>query len=420
MWHNALRHGPLRVSPEDRVTLISPDGFVGAISNVYIALLNGAALAPYSFQRDGVHGLLGWLRELGISLYYSFPSFLRQVASVAADGERASGLRMVYLGGESVVRGDLEAVRRLLPGATVATGLNSTETGLTRLNLVGPDAGLPDPVPVGDPVLDVEVAVLGDGGREAPAGERGEVVVRSRYVRPAQWTEDGPRELAAEIAGSPGRFEYRTGDRGDLDPAGRLFHVGRLDGMVKVRGYRVETAEVESAIAGLPGVAEAAVVPFAPSQEETELAAYVVARDGGLEPADVRRQLEGRLPAAAVPASVLVVDALPRTRNGKVDRRALAGPAGVVEPAPPVGAAEAGDVEARIAAIWRAVLGTDRVTAADSFFALGGTSISAVKVISQVRRQMGVPVKLSVIFETPTMAALVEAVSRLQATAEEG
>jgi peptide synthetase PhsA len=117
---------------------------------------------------------------------------------------------------------------------------------------------------------------------------------------------------------------------------------------------------------------------------------------------------------------VLVVDALPRTRNGKVDRRALAGPAGVVEPAPPVGAAEAGDVEARIAAIWRAVLGTDRVTAADSFFALGGTSISAVKVISQVRRQMGVPVKLSVIFETPTMAALVEAVSRLQATAEEG
>ncbi|HSR25141.1 MAG TPA: AMP-binding protein [Candidatus Eisenbacteria bacterium] len=421
MWHNVLRHQPLAISPDDRVTLISADGFVGAISNVYIALLNGAALAPYSFQRDGVHGMLGWLEATGVTVCYSFPSFLRQVASVAEAGERAGGLRVVYLGGESVHHGDLEAARRLLPGATLAVGLNSTETGLTRLHLVPPDAELPDPVPVGGPVLDVEVAVL-DGDREAPPGERGEIATRSRYVRPVRWTEDGLRELTTGVPGAPGVFQYRTGDRGYLDPAGRLFHVGRQDGMVKVRGYRVETAEVESAIAGLPGVAEAAVVPFAASPDETELAAYVVGREPGLEPAAIRRQLEGRLPGASVPTSVLVLDALPRLRNGKVDRRALPAPVpAALQPGPSrLAETDRAGVEGRIAAIWREVLRADRVGSTDSFFALGGTSISAVKVISLVRRQLGVPVRLSVIFETPTIEALAEAVSSLRATAEEG
>ena len=256
------------------------------------------------------------------------------------------------------------------------------------------------------------------GDREVPAGERGEIAVRSPYVRPLLWTGDGLRELATAVPGAPGVCQYRTGDRGYLDAEGRLFHVGRQDGMVKVRGYRVETAEVEAAIAGLPGVAEAAVVPFAAGPEETELAAYVVPLAPGLEPADVRRQLEGRLPLASVPASVLVLGALPRLRNGKVDRRALPAPAPV--PGAPVPASPDDDVEGRIAAIWRDVLRTERVGHEESFFALGGTSISAVKVISQVRRQLGVPVKLSVIFESPTIAALAEAVSSLRATAEEG
>jgi acyl-coenzyme A synthetase/AMP-(fatty) acid ligase/acyl carrier protein len=418
MWHNVLRHEPLAIAPEDRVTMISADGFVGAISNVYVALLNGAALAPYSFQRDGVHGMLGWLGAAGVTVYYSFPSFLRQVAAAAEAGERAGGLRIVYLGGESVHRGDLAAARRLLPGATIAVGLNSTETGLTRLHLVGPGAALPEPVPVGGPVLDVEVAVL-DGDREVPAGERGEIAVRSPYVRPLLWTVDGLRELATELPGEPGDRQYRTGDRGYLDAGGRLFHVGRQDGMVKVRGYRVETAEVEGAIGGLPGVVEAAVVAFAAGADETELAAYVVAREPGLDAAAIRRQLEGRLPGASVPASVLLMEALPRLRNGKVDRRALPAPV-TPHPVPPPPGAREEDVEARIEAIWRDVLRAERVGPEESFFALGGTSISAVKVISQVRRQLGVPVKLSVIFETPTIAALAKAVSSLRARAEEG
>jgi isopropylmalate/homocitrate/citramalate synthase/acyl-coenzyme A synthetase/AMP-(fatty) acid ligase len=240
MWHNVLRHLPLGVSSEDRVTLVSPDGFVGSISNVYIALLNGAALAPYSLQRDGVHGALAWLSGTRISVFCSLPSFLGQVASAAGGTEYAPGLRVAYLGGESVLSGDVAAARQLLPGATVAVGLNSTETGLTRLNIIRPVAEVLDPVPVGGPVRDVEVAVLGDDGRDLPPGVRGEIAVRSRYVRPVRMTEHGPRELAAEIPGAQGLFEYRTGDRGYLDSELQLFHVGLQDGMVKVRGQRVE------------------------------------------------------------------------------------------------------------------------------------------------------------------------------------
>ena len=118
MWQNIERHAALGIGPEDRVTLINSDGFVGAVSNVYIALLNGAPLVPHSFKHDGVHGLLRWLDLAWVTAYYSFPSFLRQAASVA-DG-RVDRVRLAYLGGESVHRRDVVAVRKLFPNATAA------------------------------------------------------------------------------------------------------------------------------------------------------------------------------------------------------------------------------------------------------------------------------------------------------------
>jgi acyl-coenzyme A synthetase/AMP-(fatty) acid ligase/acyl carrier protein len=411
MWHNVLRHAALQVTPEDRVTLISSDGFVGAVSNVVIALLNGASLAPYSFRDDGAHGAVDWLDRLGITIYYSFPSFLRQVVAVTRDEQRASTVRLAYLGGEPVLPSDLITAGHLFPSAVRAVGLNSTETGLTRLYQLAPGDPVPDPVPVGGPVPGVEIAILGPDGEQVPAGEPGEIAVRGAYVRPLLWTGETPVEQGRPLA--PGRFEFRTGDLGQTQADGTLIHRGRLDGMVKVRGFRVETAEVEAALAALAGVMEAAVVAYIPAPGQTELAAYVVPREGDLRLAEIRTQVATVLPQAMIPAAMVVVECLPRTANGKINRKALPAPTGPVTS----GMAQAGDTAGRVARIWCAVLGVDRVACDDDFFSLGGTSISALSVISRVRKEFGVPVRLAVLFQTPTVDALADAVESLRSDA---
>ncbi|EFL30512.1 phosphinothricin-tripeptide synthetase I [Streptomyces viridochromogenes DSM 40736] len=433
MRQNIDRHAALGIGPEDRVTLINADGFVAAVSNPYMALLNGAALVPYSFQRDGVHDLIDRLDAAGTTVYYSFPSFLRQAAAVS-EGRTTDRVRLAYLGGESVHSSDVLAARRLFPAATVAVGLNSTETGLTRLRLIPPGAEVPDPVPVGGPVPGVEVRVEASPGRPAAVGEAGRIVVRSAFLHAAQWTDQGPRPLTEAVpeadsgtACEPAPRDFRTGDRGRLDGTGQLVHLGRVDGMVKVRGYRVETVEVESAVSAVTGVAEAAVVPYETAEHATELAAYVVAKDPDLTDAALRRALSETLPTHLVPSSVLLVPRLPRTRNGKIDRKALPDPASgtsgtaVSRPAPahtPAPAPGDGPDEARarvlgqVGEIWSDVLGAGPVLPGDDFFSLGGTSISALRVVSRIRKELGVPLRLAVIFETPSLEAVAESVLR--------
>ncbi|WP_051731877.1 AMP-binding protein [Kitasatospora phosalacinea] len=419
MWQNVERHRELGVGPEDRVTLINADGFVAAVSNPFTALLNGAALVPHSFQHDGVHDLVPRLDRLGVTVYYSFPSFLRQAATVAAG--RAERVRLGYLGGEPVHRDDVLTLRRVFPAATAAIGLNSTETGLTRLTLIPPDRPVPDPVPVGGPVPGVETVVVDEDGGTVPAGVPGGITVRSPHVRPVLLGEDGPVDLTTAVPGRPGVREFRTGDRGRMDATGQLVHLGRGDAMVKVRGYRVEVSEVEAAAAAVPGVSEAAVVPYAADGGETELALYAVPKDRALDAAALRGELAALLPAALVPTAVVLLAEMPRTGNGKVDRGALPAPvapaaapaAAQVAPGPaaPVGdAAGADDVEGRIAAVWCEILGLARVAEGEDFFSLGGTSISALRVVSRIRQEFGVPLRLAAIFETPTVRDLAAAV----------
>jgi peptide synthetase PhsA len=419
MWHNVGRHAALAIGPRDRVSLITPDGFVAAVSNVYIALLNGAAVAPYAVHEGGLDELVPWLRRCEVTVFYAFPSFLRQAVAVGCDP--APRVRLVYLGGETVHASDVSAARILAPSATVAVGLNSTETGLTRLKLIPPGAPVPDPVPVGGPVPGVDVVVL-DGEKPAAPGVVGEIVVRSRRVAPSL-VEDGSfvpltRALGRE---EDAVRELRTGDRGRMDADGELIHAGRSDGMVKVRGFRIELGEVEAALAGLPEVSEAVVVPYETDGVAVELSAHVVPAGGGVTPTAVRQRLAQVLPAPSVPSRIWVESSLPRTHNGKVDRAALprlaasrlAGNgdalAAAREPAPAGG----DGVDRRLTELWCETLGLHAATPASDFFDEGGTSMTALRLVSSVRREFDVPLRLAVVFETPTLHALIDSVSAL-------
>ncbi|HEX8559671.1 MAG TPA: non-ribosomal peptide synthetase [Pyrinomonadaceae bacterium] len=421
--HNIFRHNALGVGPDDTVTLLSADGFIGAVSNPYMALLNGASLAAYSFRHDGVDGALDWLNARRVTVYYSFPSFFRQVAAAATQPPPNQSMRLVYFGGEQVFPSDLAAARSLFPAATVSVGLNSTETGLTRLLMLAPEDAIPQNVlPVGGPVEGVEVKILDEAGRELEGGGAGEIAVVSPYIYPRYW-RDGAAAAAAngDAAADPDEpHVFRTGDRGYIDDRGGLVHLGRLDSMVKVRGYRVELSEVESALNALPGVKEAAVVPHASTPEEVELVAYVVSSEPNPDGRGVRRRLAEVLPEPMLPSSLVFVGSLPRTSNGKVDRRALPAPGAAPEtPAPSPGDAPEGQplnpFEEGVARIWGRALSADKIGVSDNFFQVGGHSVMAVRVVTAIRKEFNVPLPLQVIFKTPTIKALAEEIARLRA-----
>jgi acetyl esterase/lipase/acyl-coenzyme A synthetase/AMP-(fatty) acid ligase len=420
MLHNVARHSPLAVGREDCVTLLSADGFVAAVSNPYVALLAGAALAPYSFKDRGIDGMIDWLRAVDVTVLYAFPSFLRQLAA-AETSTTHNRLRLAYLGGETVLAADLAAARRLFPSAELSVGLNSSETGLTCLHTIPRGSALPDPVAVGHPVLDVRVAVVSEDGQPLPPGDPGEIEIQSEYVRPRYWSHGAVEEN--RVSG----LAFRTGDRGRIDADSRVYHLGRVDGMVKIRGFRVETAEVEAAIAALDDVAEVAVFVAEEDPSVAQLTACVVADGAGIDPVAVRSAVARRLPPAMIPTRVVIVDALPRTLNGKLDRKGLARLAGESAPGGPSALTAVGGLgrsvarasvslasaESLIAEIWSTVLGVEEVTAEQDFFALGGTSIKAVSAMARVRRELGVPVPLAVLFEAPTVSSLAAAVIEL-------
>ena len=238
--------------------------------------------------------------------------------------------------------------------------------------------------------------------RPVPAGVVGELYVAGAgvgvgYVGRAGLT--GSRFVACPFGG-PGTRMYRTGDLVCWGADGQLQYLGRADEQVKIRGYRIELGEVQAALTGLDGVEQAVVIAREDRPGDKRLVGYVT---GTADPAEIRTQLAERLPAYMVPAAVVVIDALPMTVNGKLDTRAL--------PAPEYQDADryrapASAVEEILAGIYAQVLGVDRVGVDDSFFDLGGDSLSAMRLIAAVNTSLDADLAVHTVFEAPTVAQL--------------
>ena len=196
---------------------------------------------------------------------------------------------------------------------------------------------------------------------------------------------------------------YRTGDLVCWGADGQLQYLGRADEQVKIRGYRIELGEIQAALAGLDGVEQAVVIAREDRPGDKRLVGYVT-ETGTVDPAGIRAALAERLPAYMVPAAVVVLDALPLTVNGKLDTRALPAPeytdtgAGYRAPATPV--------EEILAGIYAQVLGLERVGVDDSFFDLGGDSLSAMRVIAAINTSLDAGLAVRTLFEAPTVAQL--------------
>jgi amino acid adenylation domain-containing protein len=269
--------------------------------------------------------------------------------------------------------------------------------------------------PIGTPLRNVRAYVLDDRGRPVPAGAVGELYVAGAGVALGYLNRSAltAQRFVPDPFGGPNARMYRTGDLVRWNGAGELLFVGRADNQVKLRGFRIELGEVESALARAPGVARAAATVLEAEPGDHRLIGYVVAEDGAApDPVRLRALVGESLPAHMTPAAVVVLDALPLTASGKLDRTALPAP-GADAPVPVAAESARGprdQVEETLLGLFAAILGDPAIGVDDSFFEKGGHSLSAVRLIGRIRNATGVEFAVRELFDTPTVAGLAHVV----------
>ncbi|WP_236707549.1 non-ribosomal peptide synthetase, partial [Pseudomonas sp. Leaf58] len=355
-------------------------------------------------------GFASYMAQHQVGVLKLVPSHLQGLLQAARAAEVLPAEALI-LGGEACSWGLLEKVRELRPNCRVINHYGPTETTVGVLTFE-PAQPLPGcrTVPVGRP-LGNACAQLLDGYLNPLAAQlAGELYLGGQGVAQGYL---GQPALTAErfVPTAGGARLYRTGDRARLTADGLIEFIGRADDQVKIRGYRVEPGEVGRVLAGLPGVSEAVVLalPLEGDAERLQLVAYAVAA-GGVTVQQLQAQLQTRLPDYLVPAQMLLLERLPLTANGKLDKRALPTPGAVSRGyVAPVGA-----VEEALAAVWADVLKLERVGSSDNFFELGGDSILSLQIIARAKRQ-GIRITPKQLFEQQTIAQLAQVAKRIEA-----
>jgi amino acid adenylation domain-containing protein len=278
--HKIMRNtNEYRFRADDRLTLLFSPSFGTAESDIYGALLNGAALLPLDLKAEGMGNLANWLVQEDITVFHPVPTLFRHFLSTLTGGERFPQVRLIKLSGEPVYRRDLELYQKYFsPDCIFVNSLGATETGQFSHYQVDKNTQITSSiVPVGYAVEDKDVLLVDDAGQPIGFNQIGEIVVKSRYLAPGYWRASDLTQAAFQ-PGPDGGDErlYRTGDLGLMLPDGCLLHMGRKDFQVKVRGHRVELAEIEMALLDLDDVKQAAVILRGDHAGDQHLVAYVV------------------------------------------------------------------------------------------------------------------------------------------------
>lgn len=416
------------IGPGDTLLQKTPTSFDVSVWELFWWGAEGArvALLPPGAEKDP-REIARAVRQHRVTAVHFVPSMLSPFLDLLEDEPdlRADldSLRYVFCSGEAL---PVERVRRF-HRAFDATGRPDGHTAAPLLvNLYGPTEAAVDVsyhdlpagaepvtrVPIGRPVENTTLYVLGEHGGPQPVGAPGELHIGG--VQVARGYLDRPeltRERFLKDPFNPGGRLYRTGDLARLLADGTIEYLGRIDGQVKVRGNRVELGEVENALVSLEGVHEAAVVDYRPEGRDARLVAYYAAREE-FAPAELRDRLSRSLPDYMLPSLFVRLERIPLSPNGKTDRRSL--------PAPELPEGRAGDdtprnaIEETLSRVWTEALGVRRVGVHDDYYALGGDSITMLRVRALAERS-GVGFSLSDLVGNPTVAGLASVATRVEA-----
>ena len=402
-----------RLDAGDRLLHKTPIGFDPSITEFMAPLVAGAqlVLAPDYAHRDPA-ALVEIVIAQRVTVLQVVPTLLRLLLDQRRLSECRS-LRLLLSGGEALPADLAGRLRALLP-VEVHNLYGPTEAAIDVTWLDTAEARGGSIVPIGRPIAGTGIRILDAGLRPVPAGETGELYIggvplaRGYLGRPDLTAE----RFVPDPFTSSGRL-YRTGDMGRCLPDGVLEFAGRADQQLKLRGVRVEPGEIEAVLCEHPAVGDAAVIVVAGLAGDDQLVAYVAARPhqdhGGDLAEQVRGHLSGRLPSYLVPASVNVLDGLPRTPSGKLDRRRLPG-------GPARGPATAGftaprtTLEKEIADAFAALLGMDRIGADDLLFEHGVDSLTVARLGTHVMNTYDISLPLFLLFSVPTVAGVAETV----------
>jgi amino acid adenylation domain-containing protein/non-ribosomal peptide synthase protein (TIGR01720 family) len=362
--------------------------------------------------------LLTLLKRERVTVWEPVPSLIRAFLDVAT--ERADSLlphlRWMISTGEALDAGLLKRWLDNYPAVPVVNAYGPTECSddVTHYVAESREVEVHEIVPVGQPLQNLHVYIMDQDLRLCPVGVKGEICVAGVGVGPGYWDDSqktaevfAPNPLLAYIPQPGYQRLYRTGDSGYYLEDGNIVCLGRLDFQVKIKGNRVELGEIEAHLASHPHISEAVVTAPKDEAGEAVLCAYAVCADGvGKERVldSWRDYLSERVPAYMVPAHLTIVETMPLTANGKIDRRAL--PAPDMTPATPVPRHMAPDeLERSLLDVWRQVLGHEQLGIHDNYFMSGGDSIKTIQIASRMG-QLGYRVQMADIFRFPTVAQL--------------
>ena len=399
-----------RLAPGDRVAHLAALAFDTSLEQLLAPLIAGAAVVLTGRRAWAPTDLLHRIARDRITVADLTPAYWRGLLSVAGSGtDTLAPLRLVIVGGEVIHTDHGRAWLRRFPGTALVNAYGLTETTITSTAceltqdlLAGTDGA---PAPVGRPLAGALVHVLDADLRPVPPGERGEVYIGGSRLAESVWKQPGltaRQFLADPHAGTPGSRMYRTGDLGRRRSDGNLEILGRIDEQLKIRGFRIDPAEVEAVLNSQPGVGQAAVVARNRGDGEPELVAFYTTADTAAEgvegdahadestAGELRSALAAVLPAHMVPVQLTPLGELPLAPSGKVDRAALPGRAPSVRtprearPHPPF--------TSGMAQLWSLILDVDRIAADDDFFELGGNSLLAMEMLARARVMFGIGV----------------------------
>jgi amino acid adenylation domain-containing protein len=401
----------VQLGRDDVVAHLSNPAFDAATFEIWGALLNGAKLAV--IPRDAVLSppqLAAALDAAAVSTLFLTTALFNQIAR---DAPAAFARRQVLFGGEAAEPPSVAAAlsagepRQLLHvyGPTEAT----TFATWHEVREIEPDALT---VPIGKPIANTEVYILDEHREPVPPGIPGEIWIGGPglalgYLNDAALTSD--RFIAHPFSADPGARLYRTRDRARYRADGAIEFMGRFDNQIKIRGYRIEPAEVEAALLKLPRVRQAIVLAHGTTSATRRLSAYVVPAEGAtLTPQDLWLDLRRTLPEYLVPHGIVLLQALPITPSGKIDRRALPDPVDLADRNAASRAPPATLIEHMLATIWKRLLGVRGIGVRDSFFDLGGHSLLAAQMIDEIERACAVRLPVTALFTASTIERIAE------------